>query len=806
MNTLGQDLRYGARMLAKNPGFTLIAVLTLALGIGANTAVFSVVNAVLLRSLPYPAPERLMYVWSSNAQAQDRSSLSPHNFTDIRARSQSFEGHFAFQYRSYALTGAGMPESLNGIAASGDLGHVMGVAPAQGRWFTADEDQPGRNRVVVISHELWQRRFAGRPLINETIQLNGEAHTVIGITPPTFAFPRPSNELWTPLALDLSKVDRGTSYLQSVARLKPGVTQAQAQAEVLNITNQIAKENNLRDFGARIVSIRDELLGDIEKPLWVLFGAVVLVLLIACLNVANLQLGRATARWKEIAVRAALGASRWQLMKLMLIESLLLGLLGGGLGLLLAAFGVDGLAKFSDGGLLDPKRLGIDRTVVLFTLGLSVLTGLLFGMLPAWQMSQTNLNRALHEAGRSVSGSGRVKLIRNGLVVLELAMSLVLLVGAGLLIKSFWKLMEINPGFRTENVATSNISLPRAKYSDPWQQAEFFRRTVESARALPGVETAAVVTNLPFNNSRGATSFEIDGRPTPPDRDGPQADNHTVSPGYFAALGIPLKAGRDFSDGDDRQHPGVVIINERLAQLYWPGENPIGKRLTVGPPEEVKLYGKAVSREIVGVIANVKLLALRDEFNPELYVPVAQLPEANMSLVLRGKVPAETLINGMRQVVTALDPNQPIRRAQTMQTAVERSVAPQRFVALLLGVFAGVAIVLALVGIYGVMSYSVTQRTQEIGIRMALGAEPRGVLWLVISHGMKLTVLGVGVGLAGALLLTKVLASLLYGVEATDLTTFGGVALVLTVSALLACFFPARRATKVDPLIALRYE
>jgi len=391
-------------------------------------------------------------------------------------------------------------------------------------------------------------------------------------------------------------------------------------------------------------------------------------------------------------------------------------------------------------------------------------------------------------------------------VVPSPAMSLVLLVGAGLLIKSFWKLMEINPGFRAENVATSNITLPRVRYSDPWQQAEFFRRTVESARALPGVEAAAVVTNLPFNNSRGATSFEIDGRPTPPDRDGPQADNHTVSPGYFAALGIPLKAGRDFSDADDRQHPGVVIINERLAQLYWPGENPIGKHLTVGPPEEVKLYGKAVSREIVGVIANVKLLALRDEFNPELYVPVAQLPESNMSLVLRGKVPAETLINGMRQVVTALDPNQPIRRAQSMQTAVERSVAPQRFVALLLGVFAGVAIVLALVGIYGVMSYSVTQRTQEIGIRMALGAEPRGVLWLVISHGMKLTLLGVGVGLAGALLLTKVLATLLYGVAANDLTTFGGVALLLTVSALLACFFPARRATKVDPLIALRYE
>lgn len=806
MNTFGQDLRYGARMLVKQPSFTLIALLTLALGIGANTAVFSVVNALLLRSLPFPAPEQLVYVWSSDAQASVSGSLSPHNFTDFRARSQSFDGHFAFQYRSYALTGSGTPESLNGIAASGDLGHVLNVPPAQGRWFTLDEDQPGRNRVVVISHELWQRRFAGRPLLNETIQLNGEAHTVIGITAPKFMFPRPSNEIWVPLALDLAKYERGTSFLQSVARLKPGVTPAQAQADLFNVAKGIERENNFRDFGARLVPLREELLDDIEKPLWILFGAVILVLLIACLNVANLQLGRATGRWKEIAVRAALGASRWQLMKLMLVESVLLGLVGGGLGLLLAAFGVDWLSKFSEGGLLNPESISIDRTVILFTLSISLLTGLLFGLLPAWQMSKTNLNQALRDTGRSASGSGRVKLIRNGLVVVELAMSLILLVSAGLLLKSFWKLMSVNPGFRTENVASCNIALPRARYSDPWQQAEFFRRVVESARALPGVENAAVVTNLPFNNSRGATSFEIDGRPTPPDREGPVADNHTVSPGYFAALGIPLRAGRDFSDADDRQHQGVVIINERLAQLYWPGENPIGKRLTVGPPEEVKLYGKAVSREVVGVIANVKLLNLRDEFNAELYLPLAQLPETNVALVLRGKVPAETLFNGMRQVVTSIDPNQPIRRTQTLQGQIERSVAPQRFIATLLAVFAAVAILLALVGIYGVMSYSVTQRTQEIGIRMALGAQPRGVLWLIIGQGMKLALLGVACGVGGALLLTKVLATLLYDVKATDAATFGGVALLLLGSALLACFFPARRATKVDPLTALRCE
>ncbi len=806
MENLWRDLKYGFRMLWKNPAYTLIAVLTLALGIGANTAVFSVVNSLLLRPLPFPDSERIAYVWSSNERASEESSLSPHNFTDLRTRSQSFDGHSAFRYTSFALTGNGMPESLSGVTASADLGRVVGVAPAQGRWFTAEEDVPGKNRVAVISHGLWQKRFGGKPIVGQDIQLNGEAHTVIGVMPPQFAFPNSNIELWTPMALDLAKYQRGTSFLQSVARLKPGVTVAQAQAESTAIAQQIARENTFRDFGFKVEPLRNQMVGEIEKPLWILFGAVVLVLLIACVNVASLLLGRATVRWKEISVRAALGASRWNLIRLLLTESLLLGVFGGLLGLLLAAFGIEWLVKFNPEAIPNPKAISIDRFVVAFTMLMSVVTGAVFGIIPAWQMTKTNLSQAMRDTSRSASGAGRLKLIRNSLVVLEIGLSLVLLVSAGLLLKSFYKLMQVNPGFRAENVVSANVSLPRAKYADEWQQAEFFRRALEAVRALPGVETAAAVTSLPFNNSRSATSFGIDGRPTPPNADGPVADNHEVSPEYFKAMGIAMKAGRDFTEADDRTRPGVVIINEKLAQLYWPGENPIGKRLTIGTPEEEKLYGKPVSREVVGVIGNVKLLELNADFQPELYTPMLQTPSAGMALVVRGRASAESLINGIRQAVISVDPDQPIRRAQLMEAAISRSVAPQRFIAVLLAIFAGLAIVLAMVGIYGVMSYAVSQRTREIGIRMALGAGRFDVLRMIVGQGMKLVFIGVALGLAGALGASRVLASLLFGVTSTDGGTFAGVALLLIAVALVACYFPARRATKVDPMVALRCE
>ena len=808
MQNLLQDLRYSARMLFRNPGYTLIGVLTLALGIGANTAVFSVVNALLLRPLPYPQAERLAYVWTSDERGNGEFSLSPPNYADLRTRIQSFDGQFAFRYANFALTGDGLPEAVIGIQASADFGRVIGTPPLYGRYFTAEEDAPGRHRVVLLSYGLWQRRFGGNPqVVGQSIQLNGEAQTVIGVMPPEFAFPSQNIEVWTPLALDPAKYQRGTSFLQSVARLKPGATITQAQAEAQSLAHEIVRENSatVRDLGFKLVSLRKQVMGEIEKPLWILFGAVGLVLLIACVNVASLLLGRATVRWREISVRAALGASRWRLMRLMLIESLLLGLTGGLGGLLLAGFGIDWLLRVQPDAI-PHKAVSPDGYVVVFTLVTAVLTGLIFGLIPAWQISKTNLSQVMRESGRAASSSGRLKMIRSGLVVLEISLSLVLLVSTGLLLRSFWKLVQVNPGFQAENVVSCSISLPRARYADEWQQAEFFNRTLDIVRAQPGVEVAAVVTHLPFTNSRGMTTFEIDGRPTPPGSEGPGADNHEISPGYFAAMGIPLQAGRDFTDQDDRDHPGVVIINEQAARRYWPGENPVGKRLTIGSPPEEKLYGKPVSREIVGIIGNVRLLELNAGFEPEVYVPMKQMPSAGMSLVVRGRGAADSFINGMREAVRTVDPNQPVRRAQPIAAAIARSVAPQRFMVLLLVIFAALAVVLAVVGIYGVMNYTVTQRTQEIGIRLSLGAQPSDVLRLIIGQGLRLVAGGLLLGLAGAVGLSQVLRSLLFEISATDPLTFAAVVLLLVLVALLACWLPARRAARVDPMIVLRQE
>lgn len=808
MENLLRDLKYGCRMLWKNPGYTLIAVVTLALGIGANAAVFSVVNTLLLRPMPYPNFERITYVWASDSNGGNRFSVSPHNYTDLRTRNQSFESYAAFHYASAALTGSGNPESLSAINASADFGKVTGVQPLQGRWFTADEDVPGKNLVAVISYGLWQRRFGGKDIIGQNIQLNGEAHTVIGVMPQNFKFPQDGIEVWKPLALDLSKYQRGTSFLQSVARLKPGVSYQQAQAEAMAIARQIETENSatVRDMGFKLNSFREELVGDIERPLWILFGSVVLVLLIACVNVASLLLGRATVRWKEISVRAALGASRWNLIRLMLAESLLLGLIGGGLGLLLAAFGVEWLVRINPDAIPNPKDITVDGVVIAFTSLISVMTGIVFGALPAWQLTKTNLSQAMRESTRSASGSAKLTLMRNGLVVLEIAASLVLLVTAGLLLKSFWKLLEINPGFRAENVIKADISLPRAKYKDEWQQADFFQRALEGVRAMPGVENASLTTILPFNGGRKATSFNVDGRPVPPNTDPPNADIHEISSNYFKTMGIQMRAGRDFTDADVRTSPGVVIINEQLAKLYWPNENAIGKHLTIGSPEEERLYGKAVSREVIGIISNVKLLDLAADFSPELYVPAAQMPDSRMTLVVRGKAAPESLINSIRQVVRNIDSDQPIRRPLALEAMVARSVAPQRFITTLLLVFAGLAVLLAVIGIYGVMNYVVSQRTQEIGVRLALGAQQFDVLRMVVGQGMRLAIIGIVIGLVAALAISRLLTTLLYGVSATDVVSYAGVSALLALIVLLACLIPARRASKVDPMVALRYE
>jgi putative ABC transport system permease protein len=809
MQTLWQDLRYGARMLLKKPGFTLVAGITLALGIGANTAIFSVVNAVLLRPLPYPHAERMVYVFEgklSDPKVED--SISPQNFTDLRNRSQSFDSYFAMNNVSFTLTGDQQPTALSGVLASADFGRVVGMAPALGRVFTAEEDTPGKEHVALIGDGLWKRRFGANPkVLGQSVQFNGESYTIIGVMPPNFNFPNQTIEVWAPLALDLAKYGRGTAFLTGVARLKPGVTVEQARADLNNIAEQLKKEipNFDPNFALKVEPVREHIFGDLERPLMILLGAVSLVLLIACVNVANLTLGRATVRWKEYALRSALGASRWSLVRLQLAESLLLAVIGGSAGLLLASYGVDALIAINPAAIPAREKITIDGSVIAFTFLMSLLTGALFGLAPAWQAAKTDVHQALRENSRSATGARRLKLMRSALVVVEISLSLVLLLSAGLLLESFWKLLQINPGFRAENVVTCSINLPRAKYPEDSRQAEFFRRTLDQVRAIPGVESAGFGTSLPFSGSRGNSSFSIDDRPTP-QVNGPSADRHQVAPGYFAVMGIPLRAGRDFTDADDMAHAGVVIINEAAAKRFWPNENPLGKRITIGTGQEVKLYGKAVSREIIGVVGNVKHEELKDEFQPEMYIPAWHLPTLNMTLVVRSRASTESLINSVRRAVQSIDPEQPIRRAQLLETAVARSVAPQRLVAALLSLFAGLALTLAVVGIYGVMSYSVAQRTQEIGVRMALGAQSRDVLKLILRQGMTLALVGVGAGLLVSAALTRLMKGLLYGVGPNDPLTFVGIALLLTTVTLLAALIPARRATKVDPMIALRCE
>jgi len=809
MQTLRQDLRYGARTLLKKPGFTLVAVVTLALGIGANTAIFSVVNAVFFRPLPYPHAERMLYVLEGSlSDPKLERSYSPHNFTDLHSRNQSLDSYFALNHVSFTLTGDQQPEAVNGLLASADFGRVIGIRPALGRSFTADEDAPGKDRVALIGDGLWRRRFGADPqVIGRSVQLNGEPYTIIGVMPPDFNFPSPSIEVWAPLALDSSKYERGHGFLQGVARLKTNVTVEQARADLQNIAEQIKKENPWfdRNFTIKAPTLREYFFGALERPLMTLLGAVALVLLIACVNVANLTLGRATARWKEMALRSALGASRWSLVRLLLVESALLAVIGGALGLLLASYGVDALAAINPAAIPTREKVTIDGSVIAFTFLISLLAVALFGLAPAWQTTKTDLSRALRENSRSATGARRLKLMRGALVVAEISLSLVLLVSAGLLIESLWKLLNVNPGFRTENVVTCRIDLPSAKYPEDRRQAEFFRRALEQTRAIPGVESAGLVTSLPFSGSRGTTSFSIDDRPTPL-VNRPSADRHQVAPGYFAAMGIALRAGRDFTDADDMDHPGVAVINEAAAKRFWPNENPLGKRVTIGMGREVKLYGKEVSREIVGVVGNVKHEQLKDDFQPELYVPAWHLPTPNMFFIVRGKAPAESLINGIRRAVQSIDPEQPIRRAQLLETAIARTVAPQRLLAALLSLFAGLALTLAIVGIYGVMSYSVAQRTQEIGVRMALGAQSRDVLKLILRQGMTLALIGVGVGLPVSVALTRLMKGLLYGVSPNDPLTLVGTAALLTTVTLLAALVPARRATKVDPMVALRCE
>jgi putative ABC transport system permease protein len=819
MNTLIQDLRYGIRMLIKSPGFTFVAVLVLALGIGANSAIFSVVNAVLLRPLPYEHPERLALVWETNDKIQigfDLLPVSAGSFTDWRNQSQSFDDLSLVDGANFNITGSGAPEQISGARVSSSFFKLLGVTPAAGRVFTEDEDRAGANRAVIISHSLWQSRWAGDPeIIGKTLALDGASYTIIGVMPKGFNYPKatdlpsyfqlpPRSELWTPMALSSQQMtNRGNHNYGVIGRLKPETTIKQAQAEMTAIAENIAQQYpQLSGWGAKVVSLEEQSVGDIRLILLVLLGAVAFVLLIACANVANLLLARASSRQKEIAIRSALGASRMQIIRQLLTESMLLAVAGGGIGILMAVWGIDALLALSPGNLPRLDEVKVDGAAIGFTFAVSLVTGLIFGLAPAAQVSKTNLSEFLKEGARGSTGGARANRVRSLLVVSEIALSLVLLIGAGLMIRSFARLMNVNPGFNPQNVFTMQIFLPQSKYSEGRDRAAFFKQVINRVEAIPGVETAGAITHLPLSGMEESGNFSIEGRPSEDPSGGfATVDIRAISSNYFRSMGIPILIGRDFAQQDNEQSVPVAIISESMAARYFAGEDPIGKRIKRGSANSDQAWA-----EIVGIAADVKHSALEKQSRPHLYFLYLQNPFSYMTIVARSSSSAENLSAAASKAVWDTDKDQPVANIKTMERYLSEAVASRRFNMSLLGVFAGVALILAAVGIYGVMSYSIAQRTHEIGIRIALGAARRDVLRLVVGHAMTLAAAGVCIGLAASFALTRVMSSLLFEVTATDPVTFAAIPLMLAGVALAACLIPARRAMRVDPIVALRYE
>lgn len=805
MTTLWQDIRYGARMLLKNRGFTAVAVLTLALGIGANTAIFSVVNSVLLRPLPFAEPDRLVYAEASDLRDGTKGgSISPPDFLDYREQNRVFERLAAFQSLSFTMTGGGSEsERITSARVSSGFFETLGIAPITGgRTFLPEEEQDGRNRVVVISYGLWQRRFGADPkLVGKTAMLDGVNVTIVGIMPAGFQYPR-EVDVWTPITFHAPQTSaRRSHFLQAIGRLKPGVTSDQAQAEMNAIARQLEKQypDSNTNYGLGLTLLSERTAGDMRQTLLMLAVAVGFVLLIACANVANLSLARGASRYRELAIRAALGASRARVVRQLLTESLLLAVVGGSLGSLLAMWGVDLLVALSPENLPLVKEVTIDWRVLVFTLFVSLLTGVLFGFAPALASSKPNLTETLKEGSKGSAGVGRQRL-RSLLVISEVALSLVLLIGAGLFIKSFLRLLQVDPGFSSTNVLTMQLAVPMMKYPKEQQRVTFFQQLTQRIESLPGVQAAGTVSELPLSDQDNDTFFTIEGKPAVAfgslEND---ANFRIVSPDYFHAIGIPLIKGRAFAERDSTDAPKVIVVNEAFARRYLPGEDAIGKRLTVD-------FGKPWTGEIAGIVGSVRHSSLAREPDAEMYVSYAQAAIPKVNLAVRAVTDPTMLTSAIRNEVRALDKDLPIYNVETMQQRVSESAAQPRFRTLLLGIFALVALLLASVGIYGVISYSVTQRTHEIGIRMALGARTGDVLRLIVGQGMLLALIGVGIGLIGAFALTRIIASQLYNVSATDPITFACVALLLAGVALLACYIPARRAMKVDPMVALRHE
>jgi putative ABC transport system permease protein len=815
MTTLLQDLRYGLRVLWQKPGFTAVAVLTLALGIGANTAVFSLVSAVLVRPLKYREAERLVMVWEDETAAGfPRETPAVGNYVDWKVQNKTFDDVAAIDQRTYDLTGeGGEPEKIFGFGVTANFFPLLGAEAQLGRTLLPEEDRPGAHRVAVLSHGLWQRRFGGeRSAVGRDVLLNGEPYTVVGVMPADFQFEYTNVELWVPVAFTPEQLNnRGNHYLEVVARMKPGVTVAQAEEDVKAITRGISEAypDDATNLSAAVVPLREHLAGDVRRPLLLLLAAVALVLLIACANVAGVLLSRAAARRREIAVRAALGASRLRIVRQLMTESALLSAAGGLLGTLLALWTFNFLEQLVPAGMRAMTEPRLDAAVLCFTLLVSLLASVAFGLAPALQASKTDLNEALKQAGgRGGAGSGRR--LRGAFVVAEVALALVLLVGAGLVVRTLYNLRGQYAGLKPESVLTLRTQLAENRYREPARRAAFYDGVLERTKSLPGVVYAGYTTAVPLTRKGGANGLSIEGK-----ENGPgavwNANHRQVSPDYFRALGLAVREGRHFEERDDEGALPAAVVNETMARSFWPGETAVGKRFKVGAPDSPQPW-----LTVVGVVEDVRQMASDEPVKAEMYVPYRQAARywqsptfysfAPRDLVVRTSASPLSVVPAVREAVKEVDAYQPVSSVRTLEEVLGRDTAQRRVGVILLAAFAGLALLLAALGIYGVLAFFVVQHTPEIGVRMALGASPADMLRMVVGRGMRLALAGVGVGLAAALALTRLIESQLFGVSPADPLTYAGIALLLAAVALLACLVPARRATKVDPMVALRYE
>jgi putative ABC transport system permease protein len=810
------DLRYALRMLVKTPGFTLVAILTLALGIGANSAIFSVIDTVLLRPLPFPNANRLTMIWATAPQhpGNDRQVHSYPDYLDLRAQNHTFSAMAAYTGSSSIFGTGEDSEDVPGLDVTADIFSVLGTRPLLGRGFSREDEQTDAARIVVISYSFWQRRFAGDPnIIGKQVTMAGHVHTITGVMPPGWKFPIQNENVdyIAPLLPDLSGsssdyiTHRGAHFLSVVGRLKPGVDLRTATADLQTIAAQLARQYPDTDAGRteRAVDLQSDMVGDVRPALLMLTAAVALVLLIACANVANLFLARAAGREREIAIRTALGANRFQIVRQLLIETLIVALLGGGAGLLLAWWSADALVAMGPADLPRLAENRVNGAVVAFTFGIALLTSLIFGLAPALQSSRPQVEQSLKEASRGSTGGLRSHRLRFAFVISQFGLSFMLLVGAGLLIRSFGQLRAVQPGFDPNGVVTFWQSLPKARYGEVDQQIQFFDRLLPKLASLPGIEDAAMVSPLPFSGNSNSTTFTIVGQPVPPEGMEPSASHLTTDGRYFRTMHIPLKKGRTFDARDGKNSSPVMMVNEAFAEKYFGPQNPIGQRVNIGRGSA----NHELPREIIGIVGTAKHESLAEEGSPELYIPFAQDPDRYMDIVVRASQLGSNGLEAMiRRAVHEIDAQQFVPIARPLARLVSQTLSQSRFNTALLGVFATVAIILAAIGIYGVIACNVAQRTREIGIRMALGAQQRQMLTMILRQSLTMAAIGIAVGLVGAFAATRLLSALLFGVGMTDLPTYCAVILLLTAAALLAGFLPGRRAMKVDPVTALRCE